>query len=114
MNQFEVVGNPFWYKWYEGVLKRLNKRIERATKKMKKYENLVINPISVKFPTANCVIIKYEVINTKKKYEIVHQHSFASQYKYVSENDGKLPPDFDVEMSIRALMNCAYEITLQQ
>lgn len=103
MEQFEITRNIFWY----NIFKKLS---EYFTKKMKNTESLVINPISVKLPTAHCMIIKFQVVNKNEKYEIIRQGNWKKWYSEMATNSDKIPSDMNIEMAIRHNMHNAYKI----
>lgn len=95
--QFKIMGNPgqnrFW-KWVNRISQR----------KVKKTEDSVVDVKSVSFPSAYCILIRYEIINESSKYEIVIQGNYVAQYKAWKEsgevNLGILD-DREVEILIR-------------
>ena len=96
--QFKIKGNPgknrFW-KWVSKI----------AQKKIKKTDDSIIDVKSVSFPSAYCILIRYEVINEASKYEIVIQGNYVQQFKAWKEQEE--PPlgildDREVEILIRS------------
>lgn len=104
MEQFKIPVNKFWHNLY----KRLSNFF---LKKARKTESLVIDPISVKFPTPHCVIIKFNIVNRNQKYEIVKQGDWKEWYTDVSNNPETIPKGFDVEMAIRHNFIKSYKIS---
>ena len=69
-------------------------------KKIKKTEPKTINVISVTFPSAFSLLIRYEIINTSQKYEIILQGDFKKQFKEWKENQELSAPSVNVESII--------------
>ena len=95
--QFKIMGNPgknrFW-KW-------VNKF---SQKKIKKTEDSVVDVKSVSFPSAYCILIRYEIINEPSKYEIVIQGNYVAQYKAWKEHEEVnfgILDDREIEIIIR-------------
>jgi hypothetical protein len=103
MDQFEISRNKFLYRMYKKIA-------DIFIMKAKNVESLVINPISVKFPTPHCVIIKFGIVNKNEKYEIVKQADWKDWYTKMVNDSNNLPPDFDIEMAIRHNFDIAYRI----
>ena len=94
--QFKIKGkrrrNSFW-----------NWVLKTAQKKVKRTEDKTINVISVNFPSAFCMLIRYEIINDGQKYEIVLQGDYQEAYKYWKESEEKdLPEGVRVDWMISA------------
>jgi hypothetical protein len=53
--------------------------------KIQKHEDQIIDVILVKFPSPFSMLIKYKVINTGNKYEILIQGHFQEAYKKFKE-----------------------------
>lgn len=103
MEQFKIPVNKFWHRLYKSLS-------EYFLKKAKKTECSVINPISVKFPTPHCVVIKYNIVNRNEKYEIVKQGDWREWYTEVSNSPDTIPKGFDVELAIRHNFSRSYKI----
>lgn len=88
---------------------------DAAQRKMKKYENLTVDIISVKFPSPFSVIIRYAITNKDEKYEIMLQGPFQDQYKKATaEKPEPGLTDQEVEIIIRQNYRNAYKLTTQQ
>lgn len=95
MEQFQISKSPFLNRIYKRLL-------DYFTKKYKKTESLVINPISVKLPTPYCLVIRFSITNKSEKYELVIQGDWRNWYTEMSNNpDLEKPSDLDIEMVIR-------------
>jgi len=92
--QFKMKGKKRSYNFWSWVLKK-------AQRKVKETEEKTINLISVNFPSAFCMLIRYEVINTGQKYEIVMQGDYQKQYKTWKESEKQeIPEEVEVELLI--------------
>jgi hypothetical protein len=68
----------------------------------KETEEKTVNLISVNFPSAFCMLIRYEIINTGHKYEIVMQGDYQDQYRAWKESEEKeIPEAVKVEWIIK-------------
>lgn len=104
MNQFQINRKPFRNKIY----KRL---ADYFTKKVKETESLVIDPISIKFPTPYCLIIRFSVRNKIEKYELALQGDWRNWYTEMANNpDLEKPKEINIEMIIRARIKDAFKI----
>ena len=74
-------------------LKLWNWLLKISQKKVKKYEQDIVNVISVNFPSAFCLIIRYEIINEGCKYEIVSQGDYSEIYKKWKESEETIIPE---------------------
>lgn len=95
--QFKILGSPGWNRFWKWV----NKISQR---KIKKTEDSVVDVKSVSFPSAYCILIRYEVINEASKYEIVMQGNYVTQYKAWKEQEETtwgILDDREVEIIIR-------------
>lgn len=103
MEQFEIPKSLFWNRIYRKLADYFNKKVRET-------ENLVINPISVKLPTAHCMVIKFHIVNKNEKYEIVRQGDWKKWYPELTNNPDKIPSDMNIEMAIRHNISVAYKI----
>lgn len=95
MEQFQISKSPFRNKIY----KRL---VDYFTKKYKKTESLVIDPLSVKLPTPYCLVIRFAMVNKSEKYELVIQGDWRNWYTEMSNNpELTKPSELDIEMVIK-------------
>lgn len=67
---------------------------------------------NILYPTANCCIIRYEIINQRRKFELVMQGDFKNQYRLKSEDSNYVPEDFNFEEIIRNMRHKAHEINI--
>lgn len=65
---------------------------------------------SVIYPTANSCIVKFELVNQRRKFELMFQGNFASHYRAKSTDENYIPNDFNFEEVIKNLKNRAHEI----
>jgi hypothetical protein len=84
--QFKMKGKKRSYSFWSWVLKK-------AQRKVKETEEKTVNLISVNFPSAFCMLIRYEIINTGQKYEIVMQGDYQDQYRSWKESEEKEIPE---------------------
>lgn len=104
MASFKITGSPFLYKIWQ-------KRLEKATAKVRRYEDTTIDIASVLLPTPSTMIIKFVNLNKKVKYELVVQGNYGELYKKkVEENASITPEDVNAEMIIRQSIHNAYSI----
>lgn len=104
MASFKITGSPFLYKIWQ-------KRLEKATAKVRRYEDTTIDIASVLLPTPSTMIIKFVNLNKKVKYELVVQGNYGELYKKkVEENASITPEDVNAEMIIRQQIHNAYSI----
>ena len=77
--QFTIPGKTNRHKFWTWAFKVVQRKI-------KKTEPKTVNVISITFPSAFSLLIRYEIINTGQKYEIVLQGDFKKQFKEWKEN----------------------------
>lgn len=103
MTQFTIPGNPWLYKYWK-------KRLEKSQRMVKKYENTVVDIISITMPTASSMLIKFNTTNNGKKYELILQGRYHELYKKQQEGDSVKLEDIELEALIRLNLDSAYQI----
>lgn len=91
--QFTIQGKTNRYKFWTWLAKIVQKKI-------KKFEPKTVNVISTTFPSAFSLLIRYEIINSSKKYEIILQGDFKKQFKEWKENQELDAPSINAESII--------------
>ena len=100
MEQFTLRGSSLHHRFYSRIL-------SFAQAKVRKHEDKVVDVISVKLPSAFCMVIRFSILNKNEKYEIVLQGQFQNVYKQQEENQ---PMDFNTEILIRENLKGVYKI----
>jgi hypothetical protein len=79
-------------------------------KKLKRYEDKNIDISSILLPTSSTLIIKFTVLNTAKKYELVIQGRYAEFYKKTCEGEHISPEMINAPLLIKTYISEAFEI----
>ena len=103
MASFKITGKPLLHKFW-------NWKLNRAQRKIKKYEDTSIDVSNVIMPTPSTLIIKFTNLNKNKKFELVIQGNYSKLYKETKDVDLMKVPDINVEEIIRSRISEAYII----
>jgi hypothetical protein len=104
MSTFEIEGNKFQYKFWKFIL-------NIAQNKIKKHENLKISVSNIVFPTPSSLLIKFNILNTNSRYELLLQGNYIEAYKKYSNSEDEITSnDVNAEEIIRQKIDLAYKI----
>jgi hypothetical protein len=98
-----IPGKPLLYSFW----KKINEYSYRCVKKC---EDKSIDISSILLPTSSTMIIKFTVLNTGKKYELVIQGKYSEYYKKVQEGEHISPDSVNAQLLVRSFIHEAYEI----
>lgn len=103
MTTFRMKGNSFLF----SIWKR---RLEKAQRMVKKYEDTVVDITTILVPTPSSIIIKFTTTNNGNKYELTLQGKYASLYKKVAEGIEISSVDINAEGIITNRLEEAFQI----
>lgn len=102
MSNLTIKGSPIRWKLWRWINLL-------SVSKMKKHQDLVIDVTNIILPTPSTMIIKFTIINTGKKYELINQGRFSDLYKKQSEGES-INKDVNFDIIISDNFKFAYEI----
>ena len=103
MTTFKMEGNTLLYKIWK-------RRLEKAKKKVKLYEDTVVDITTILVPTPSLMVLKFTTINNGNRYELVLQGSYAKQYKDAGEGIEISPISINAEGVIASRLDEAFQI----
>lgn len=103
MSTFTIKGNKTFYKFWTKINNISQKRI-------RKYQDNVIDITAVTFPTPFTMVIKFTITNTGNKFELVQQGPFQGLFRKVQDGDAVIPEEHGIEHIIRSEFQNAYKV----
>jgi hypothetical protein len=78
--------------------------------KVAKTEPKTIDIISTNFPTAFCLIIRYKILNSNEKFELIKQGNFSETYKRIKEDETLIDKLINHKEIILSNLDKAYKL----
>ena len=103
MTTFRMEGNQFLFSLWK-------RRLEKAQRMVKKYEDTVVDITTILVPTPSMMVIKFTTTNNGNKYELVIQGKYAKQYKETSEGLEVAPSSINAQAIIMNRLDEAFQI----
>jgi|SRR5690625_3654731 len=102
-----TIGRKPLYKIWHYIHKISKRQVDKRKQVELRFDRII-------FPTAFTAIIRYEIADTRRKFELVMQGNFTEHYRKTSNGEEADITAFDLENIIKVahLTNEAYEITL--
>lgn len=80
------------------------------SKKVKSTESKTIDVISTTLPSAFCLIIRYKILNSNEKYELIIQGNFSDTYKRIKDDETLIEKLINYEEIIINNINKSYKL----
>ncbi len=103
MTTFRIEGNSLKYKFWK-------RRLEAAQRRVRQYEDTVVDISSVLFPTPSLMVIKFSTTNNGNKYELVTQGKYAQQYKKSADGETITAGEVNAQAIIMNNLDDAFQI----
>jgi len=103
MTTFRIEGNSLKYKFWK-------RRLEAAQRRVRQYEDTVVDITTIIVPTPSMMVIKFTTTNNGNKYELVIQGKYAKQYKEAAEGVEITAADINAQAIIVTRLDEAYQI----
>lgn len=103
MTTFKIEGNNLKYKFWK-------RRLEKAQRKVRQYEDTVVDISSVLFPTPSLMVIKFTTTNNGNRYELVTQGKYAPQYKKAADGNEITAAEVNAQAIIMNNLDEAFQI----
>jgi len=103
MATFKIEGNSLKYKFWK-------RRLETAQRKVREYEDTVVDITTILVPTPSIMVIKFTTTNNGNKYELVIQGKYAKQYKEAVEGTEVTAADINAQAIIMNRLDEAFQI----
>ena len=103
MTTFRIQGNSLKHKFWK-------RRLETAQRKVRQYEDTIVDITTVLVPTPSLMVIKFTTTNNGNKYELVIQGKYAKQYKEAVEGTEITAADINAQAIIMNRLDEAFQI----
>jgi len=103
MTTFKIEGNNLKHKFWR-------RRLETAQRKVRQYEDTVVDITTILVPTPSLMVIKFTTTNNGNKYELVIQGKYAKQYKEAAEGIEVTAADINAQAIIMNRLDEAFQI----
>jgi hypothetical protein len=97
--QFTIPGQSIFYRFFNWRFNRATKRAEKLKAKRDQYDDKTFDITDVYFHSPYILIIKYKILQTNARHQIVLENNFREQYKYYSEHK-ELPESIKLQTVI--------------
>lgn len=103
MTTFKIEGNSLKHKFWK-------RRLEAAQRRVRQYEDTIVDITTILVPTPSTMVIKFTTTNNGNKYELVIQGKYAKQYKEAAEGIEITAADINAQAIIVNRLDEAYQI----
>ena len=103
MNTFTINGNKLLHRFWTKINSISQKRI-------RKYQDNVVDITAITFPTPFTMVIKFTIANTGNKFELIQQGPFQSLFRKVQDGEILVPEEHGIEHIIRSEFQNAYKV----